>query len=386
VNSNTLVFSTLTRRKRLRTFFTVASIAASMFGLTMLLAVVNSIESSFRTAVAPRVIVHSATSLAVNLPYSAIDKLRQVPGVIEALPWTWFGGTYKQDQKNFFAQFATTPEDVLKIYPEYIIPDDQMAAWKADRTGCVIGEQLAKRFKLKVGDKMPIQGTIYPIRLDLTVRGIMKSKNATDNTVVMMFQRDYMEELLGRPGSVGSFWLRLKSAEDVAPVMRAVDRMFYNSDHETKTETERAFQLQFVSMLGNIRAMAIFVGILATISILLIVGNTMAMSVRERTSEIAVLKTLGYEPGRILGMVLSESVVLASIGGAVGFLPALALTPVVRGFAESGGIAFLQNYRLAGSVAALIGGIVFFVGFASGVFPAWNSSRLNVVTGLRKVV
>ncbi len=385
MNLNGLIFSNLVRRKRIRTTFTIASIAASMFGLTMLLAVVNSIESGFRKAIVPRVIVHSATSLAVNLPYSSREKIAQVPGVEAVLPWSWFGGVYK-DKKNFFARFGTNPAEVLDMYPEYAVPDDQMKSWVADRTGCMIGDQLASKFNLKLGDKMVIQGDIYPVQLDLTVRAIMRSRNRTDNTSVLLFNRDYLEELMGRPNTAGSFWVKLKSDQDVTPVSRAIDAGFYNSDHETKTETERAFQLQFVSMLGNIRAMAIFVGILATISILLIVGNTMAMSVRERTGEIAVLKTLGFEPGKILTIVLTESVLLSVIGGALGFLPALALTAPIKAFAASAGLAFLEGYRLAGSVTAIIAGIVLFVGFASGMIPAFNSSRLNVVAGLRKVV
>lgn len=385
MNLNGLIFSNLVRRRRVRTVFTIASIAASMFGLTMLLAVVNSIESGFRKAIVPRVIVHSATSLAVNLPYASMQKIRQVPGVVEVLPWSWFGGVYK-DKKNFFARFGTNPADVLKMYPEYVVPDDQMQSWIADRTGCLIGDQLASKFNLKLGDKMVIQGDIYPVQLDLTVRAIMRSRNAADNTSVLLFQRDYLEELLGRPNTSGSFWVRLGSEQEVSPVSRAIDATFYNSDHETKTETERAFQLQFVSMIGNIRAMAIFVGILATISILLIVGNTMAMSVRERTGEIAVLKTLGFEPGKILAIVLTESVLLSVLGGVLGFLPALALTAPIKAFASSAGLAFLEGYRLAGSVSAIIAGIVLFVGFASGMIPAFNSSRLNVVAGLRKVV
>ena len=370
-------------RKRLRTLFTVASISATLFGLTLLLGIVATIESNGTSAAVPRVIVHSASSLAVMLQYSQMEKMLQVPGVVAATPYSWFGGIWK-DPKYFFAQFATEPRNFASVFPDFTMPEDHMQAWVGDRAGCAIGVQLAKQYGFKVGDKIFLQGTIWPIKLELTVRGIITPKNPQDNTQILLYQRDYFEELTGRTGITGSFWLRLRSKDDVPSVMKAVDQMFYNSDHETKTETERAFQLQFVSMLGNIRLMALFVGALAVVSILLIVGNTMAMSVRERTGEIAVLKTLGFTSGEILGMTLSESLGLSLLGGVLGVGGAGMLTGAIR--AAAAYAPFLQGYHLAPGVVAIGAAVTLSVGLLSGAIPALNSSRIRVVEGLRKVV
>jgi putative ABC transport system permease protein len=370
-------------RKRLRTGFTVASIAATLFGLTLLLAVVNTIESPARQSIVPRVVARSATSLAVLLRESQGEKIRRLPGVVEVVPYTWFGGVWK-DPKYFFAQFAIDPDTWLQVFPEWVIPPDQFQAFRADRAGAVIGAQLAKQYGLKVGDRMQLKGSIFPVQLDLTVRGIGRSVNPEDPTRVLFFQRDYLEELLGRPGYVGSWWVRVKTPGDITPVMQAIDREFYNSDHETKSETEKAFGLMFVSMLGSVRALALLVGLIAVSAILLIVGNTMAIAVRERTGEIAVLKTLGFTPFQILAMVMTESLSLALLGGLLGIGGAAVLTPGIRAAAQYA--PFLQGYKLALPVLGAGAGVTLLIGLASGGIPAWTSSRMNVVEGLRKVV
>ncbi len=371
-------------RKKLRTLFTVASLAATLFGLTLLFSLVWAIQNSGRKSTVPRVITHSASSLAVNLIYPMRQKLESMDGVAAVTPYSWFGGIYK-DRRNFFAQFATDPRNVWDLFPDvWEISEAQKQAFIQTRTGAVAGEGLIAKYGWKLGDKISLQSPIYGISPELTLVGIMKGKDPDQPSTVMYFQHDYWQELRGNPGDVGSFWLRLKNPADVPRVMRAVDQMFYNSDHETKTETEKAFQLQFVSMLGNIQSLAIFVGTLAVVSILLIVGNTMAMAVRERTSEVAVLKTLGFTASQVLALVLGESMAIACLGGGLGILAALAMTPALRAAGQFA--PFLQGYKPALPIFVLAAGLTLGIGLLAGAIPAWNSSRLRVVEGLRKVV
>jgi putative ABC transport system permease protein len=370
-------------RKRVRTAFTVASIAATLLGLTLLLAVVNTIESPARQSLVPRVVTRSATSLAVLLNESQGPVIRRLPGVAEVVPYTWFGGVWK-DPKYFFAQFAIDPETWLKVFPDWSVPPGQYAAFRSDRAGALIGAQLAAQYGLKVGDRMQLAGKIFPVQLDLTVRGIARPVQTGEPSRSLFFQRDYLEELLGRPGYVGSFFVRVNSPADIAPVMQAIDREFYNSDHETKSETEKSFGLMFVSMLGSIRTLALLVGLIAVGSILLVVGNTMAIAVRERTGEIAVLKTIGFTPFQVLAMIMTESLALASLGGLLGIGGAAALTPAIRAAAQYA--PFLQDYQMAPAVLGVGAAVTLLIGLASGGIPAWTSSRMNVVEGLRKVV
>jgi putative ABC transport system permease protein len=370
-------------RKRVRTGFTVASIAATLFGLTLLLAIVNTIESPGRQTTVPRVITHGASSLAVFLNEAQAGTIRRIPGVVEVVPYSWFGGTWK-DPKYFFPRFALDPATWRTVFPDWNVPGDQFQAFQADRAGAVIGTQLARLYGLRVGDRMQIKGDIFPVVLELTVRGIATPASPGDPSAILFFQRDYLEELTGRPGNVGSFYVRVRGPEDVGPVSQAIDRAFYNSDHETKTETEKSFGLMFVSMLGSIRTLALLVGLIAVGAILLIVGNTMAIAVRERTGEIAVLKTIGFTPFQILAMVMTESLSLALLGGLLGIGAAAALTPGIRAAAQYA--PFLQGYRLALPVLGAGVAVTLVIGLVSGGLPAWTSSRLNVVDGLRKVV
>jgi putative ABC transport system permease protein len=370
------------RHRRLRSTLTAASMATAMFGLTLLLSTVGTLESGWGENVTPRVVVHSNTSLYTELPYPHLAKILRLPGVVSAVPYTWFGGEWK-DARHFFVQFAVDPRTRPLVFPEYAVCAEQESAFARDRTGAVVGIDLARRFGLRPGDRLTVRGSHYPVDLQLTVRGVMTPRNPGDPSLVLYFQRDYMEELLGRPNTASSFLVRLASASAVGPVSRAVDSMFAGTGHETRTETERALQLQFISMVGNVRGMALLVGLIAAASVLLIAGNTMAMSVRERTGEIAILKALGFSPRRILGLVLTESALLAVPGGLLGIAAAAAVGPALKTAVQLDPV--LRNYRVGLDVIAIGVGLTLLIGVGSGTIAAWTSSRLNVAAGLRKV-
>ena len=263
---------------------------------------------------AQRLIVRHKVSLVFNLPSYYRQKIQAIPGVKEVVNQQWFGGQYKDDKpENFFAQFGTDPQEIMKVYPEFQIPADQLAAWQHDRAGAIVDVGLAKKFGWKIGDRLNITGKIFPLNLELTIRGIFTPPDPTQS---VYFNKDYIDE--GFPklkGNEGFFAVLADSPDSVARVGKAIDEEFRNADRPTKTETEHAFQLGFIGMLGNIKAFIMSICLAVVFTILLVSANTMAMSIRERTREVAVLKTLGFTRNSILGLFVGEAVSLAVIGG-----------------------------------------------------------------------
>jgi putative ABC transport system permease protein len=316
------------------------------------------------------------------MPIYYRDKIRGVPGVREVGMSQWFGGAYKdsRDPNNFFARFAVEPDKIFAIRGEAQIPEDQNKAFRQERTACVVGRTLAKRLNFKLGDRITLVGDIFPVNLDLTVRGIF---DAPDNDEVLYFHWKYLEESVsvGRRSEIGTFNILADSAESVPRIATAVDEMFHNAPVQTKTESEEQFGLSFLSFLGNVKAFLLSICAAVTFTILLVSANTMAMSVRERVREVGILKTLGFTTREILAIILGEAVMIAVAGGVLGLMLASLLCRVVRG----GPIGFDQIRHLSVSpdVAALCLVLAALIGLLSSITPAFSAARTPIVEAIR---
>jgi putative ABC transport system permease protein len=371
-------------RNKRRSILTVLSMAFSLLLLSFLMCVWRAfyIDQGSKES-AQRLIVRHKVSLANFIPGYYREKIRTIPGVVHVVPVNWFQGIYKdQKPENFFARFGTDPEEFFATYKELSIPSDQEEAWKKDRAGAVADAVLAKKYGWKIGDRIVIQGDIYPIKLELTLRGIFTSSLPNNS---LYFNWKYVEEGVAfAKGKAGTFGILVDSPEDVNRVAMAVDQMFANAPEPTKTETEKAFQLSFISMLGNVKAFILVISLAAVFTILLVSGNTMAMSIRERTREVAVLKTLGFRQQTILGLFVGEAVAIAVIGGIVGLFVALPLLAAMSQAPQMGGLFLLalREWKFTAPVAL---GVAVVAGFLSSAIPAYGASRTGIVDGLRHI-
>jgi len=370
-------------RNRRRTTLTIASIGVSMCLLGVLIAVYHALYLSDATPTqALRLITRNRISLTVEIPEFYRQRIRQVPGVKEVMTSQWYNGVYKdaRDPKNFFARFGVEPEKLFDIFSELKIPEDQKQAFIHDRTGTVIGSDLAKKFNFHIGDRITIVGDIFPGTLELTVRGIFESPR---NSEMLYFNWLYVREGLSeaRKGQVGTFDILCDNADVVPRVAKTIDAGFHNAPVQTRTETEQAFMLSFVGMLGNVRLFLVSICAAVMFTILLVSGNTMAMSVRERVREVGVLKTLGFTGGNILFIILGEACAISITGGALGFL----LSTFMLGGVESSpaGMFLPPMRRFDPSVASACVLMALGIGFISSFIPAWNASRTNIVEALR---
>jgi putative ABC transport system permease protein len=308
--------------------------------------------------------------------------MRAVPGVAAVAPSQWFGGLYKDNKpENFFAQFATDPDEIFKVMTDFKIPDDQLAAWQKDQAGAVVDSELAKKFGWKVGDKIMIQGTIFPTTLELTIRGIF---TAPTPTITVYFNRKYLEEAVGFfKGTSGTFNILADSPENVPKVADGIDALFRNSPQPTKTESEKAFQLSFINSIGNVKAFILSICLAVVFATLLVSANTMAMSIRERTREVAVLKTLGFTRQSILGLYIGEAVTVTLIGGILGCVLAVGL---VTAMVHAPGMGFFfagMKVTIPTLILAII--ISGMVGLLSAIVPAYHAAKIGIVDGLRHI-
>ncbi len=369
-------------RNKRRSLLTVASISFSLLLLTLMMTIWRTFyidqgapDSSMRLMTRHRV------SLTFFLPGYYRDKIRSLPGVVGVAPMTWFGGRYKDDKpENFFAQFATDPEEYLKVAADKTVPADQAEAWIRDQAGAMVDNELAKKYGWKIGDKVTLQGTIFPVNPEVTIRAIY-TMNPPNRA--FYFHAKYLEEAVPFfKGQTGFFFTRVASPSDVSETSHAIDDMFHNSPQPTKTESEKAFQLSFIAMLGNVKAFILSICAAVVFAILLVSANTMAMSVRSRTREVAVLKTLGFTRGSVLSLFVGEAVALSVLGGVIGVTLAAGLVQLARGSPALGVPGGLRLTIPTVVVAVLVAGCV---GFLSGWLPAYHASRTNIVEGLRHI-
>jgi putative ABC transport system permease protein len=372
-------------RNRRRSTLTIASIAVSLCLLGVLMAMyrVLFLSNDPSPAQALRLVTHHKVSITQPMPSAFGDRIRQVPGVRDAMIWQWFGGVYKdaRDPNNFFARFAIEPERLFRIRSEMQIPDDQKQAFGRLRTGCIAGRELAQKFHWKLGDHIDIVGDIYPVTLELTLAGIYDDPLDNDS---LYFNNEYLRQSMlntGREDEVGAFSVQAETPGDVPRVAKAIDDMFAQSPYPTKTESEKGFQLSFIAFLGNLRLFLAAICGAVTFTILLVSANTISMSVRERVREVGILKTLGFTRGNILNIIIGEAVFIAFAGGIVGSLMAAALCGAVRNFPYTE--MFFRNLTFAPSVAAAAIGVALLIGFASSFVPAWGASRTSILDSLR---
>jgi putative ABC transport system permease protein len=380
-----LVWKNLWRRK-LRTLFTLLSILVSFTTFGVLSAVNMAFTSGVDVAGADRLVTNHKVSIIQPLPVTYLGQIKATPGVETVGYANWFGGIY-QDPKNFFGQMAVDHTTFLDLYPEYRLPEEQKKAWMADRSGAIIGRTLADRFGFKVGDRIPIQPTIYRKpdgsgMWEFTVSGIYDGAEKATDTSSMYFRWDYLNEGMGgRLGRVSWYVLRISDPAKADEVARHIDGLFANSPAETKTQTEKAFAQSFADQVGNVGAIVRAVLVAVFFTMLLVAGNTMAQAVRERTSELAVLKTLGFSRGLVLGLVLAESCVIAVIGGLLGLLFALLMIPALGKALRS----FLPVFFLPPRDLLIGVALIFVFGIVAGLLPAAQAMRLRIVDALRRV-
>lgn len=392
-------------RNRRRTLLTVASLAASVFLLTTLEGLLNHLNTSAEaTGSASRVIVRRRTSLQDRLPESYVDKVKAIPGVAAATPMVWFGGYYKEFKPEYlFGQLSCDPETFRDVVPEAEVVDletgapiprsdpknpgsrpDPYEEFRADRTGAFAARELFQKFGWKIGDRITLTGMIYPVNLELTLRAAYHAQSGTDNQTLYYHQK-YVDELLGRPGLIGVVSVRAESPDVVPSLVSQIDAKFENSDFETLTETERAFQLGFVKMLGNITVIIRSITLAVAITMLMVAANTTAMAARERAYEIAVMKAIGFSVIEVLGFMVVESTLVGFVGSALGVALAYGAVPLVNWVGQFSFISFfLYGYQLSPLVAAAAVGVGTAVSLAAALVPCWRVARLPIAATIRR--
>lgn len=376
-----LIFRNLFRNK-LRTILTLVLMAAIFFFISTLLAILANFEAASNSGEGQnRLGVQSAISLANPLPHSHEAKIRTLPGIVDTGKLQWVGAYY-QDPKNFFANFALDHDKLETVWDDYKVAKDELDAYKADRTGALVGPELLERYGWKVGDRVTLIGTIFPFNPEVTIRGTYDHKFDTSS---FFFHYDYFHEATKEitGSTVGTIWVRVRDPKDMAGISQQIDDMFKNSEYPTETFTEKEFQQQFMAMIGNIKLLFTVVSLCSIFMVVLLAAITMSMAARERVTEVAVLKAIGFTRGMILTLMLVEFVTLGLLGGALGTFGAkiaykfINMTEVTQGFL----VAFGVNTEtvLTCLAAAAI------VGLLAGGLPAMRSARLSVVDGLRKV-
>ena len=369
-------------RKKIRTIFTLLSIFVAFLLFGLLMTIRTAFSFGVDIAGLDRLIFIHKVSLIMPLPVSYQERLRATDGVVLATHQTWFGGVY-QDPANFFAQMAVDPEPFLKIYPEFKVPPEQMAAWLADRQGVVVGVDLARRFNWKIGDRIPIQGTIWQPKegqiWEFDIVGMYDGDPGIDKTQ-LFFRYDFLDENRRQgEGLVGWYVVKIADSSQAQAMGAKFDGMFANSSAETKTTTEKGFVEGFAKQVGDIGAIMIAILAAVLFTMMLVAANTMAQSVRERTNEVGVLKTLGFSNGSILGLVLGESVLISLLGGAAGLGVAWL---IVKQGDPTGGL--LPVFMLPPRDVAIGAGLILVLGLVAGALPALTAMQLKITDALRR--
>ncbi|HET8831639.1 MAG TPA: FtsX-like permease family protein [Casimicrobiaceae bacterium] len=372
-------------RHRLRTTLTVIGIIVAIAAFGLLRTIVDAWYAGANASSSARLVTRSSVSLVFSLPLTYAQKIRQVPGVTSVAWANWFGGVYVSE-RNFFAQFAMSGASYLDMYPEFLLSDAERKAFLADRVGAIAGRKLAEKYGWKVGDQIPIRGTIYPGTWTFTLRGIYDGAEAGTDTSTFFFHYDYLNETIKRlfprrADLAGVFIERLRDPEEAAAVSQAIDTTFRNSLAETLTETEKAFQLGFVAMSEAILLAIQAVSYVVIVIIMAVMANTMAMTARERYSEYATFKALGFSNGFVAMLIFAESLGIAMLGGLLG----VAFTfPMADAFAKSVG-SILPAFNVSETTIAMQIGAAVVVGIIAAAIPAWNAARIRIVDGLRAI-
>lgn len=366
------------RRHRKRTVLTVVSVALALFLFASLQTVVTTIEKASKFGSATRLVTTNATGFVLPLPISYANRLEALDGV-EKVTWAnWFGGKYG-DGKRFFATFAIDPESYLALYPEITVPEDQKRAFLAERNAALVGVRLQEVFGWKLGQNITLQGDIYPGDWTFVIRGFYTPTDKAVGEDVVMFHHEFLEERIGRPGQAGWYILKIDDPANAARISTAIDGQFKNSASSTKTATEQAFNASFATMWGNIGLLMGTIGLAIVFAILLVTANTMMMSIRERTRELAILKTLGFGDRTLFGLVMLEAALIAGIGAVLG-LGGAKLLYGATGWNAGG---FLPGFDVTARTLYVGAGITLLLMLASGLVPALRAARMPVIQALR---
>ncbi len=379
-----LIFRNIFRHK-LRTGLTILGITIAILSFGLLRTVIDAFYAGVEASSSTRLVTRNAISLIFPLPVSHKDKIRQIAGV-QLVSWgNWFGGVYI-DEKNFFPNFAVDPKSYLELYPEFVLPEDQKAAFFRDRKGFVAGRKLAAKYGWKPGDTVTLRGTIFPGQWDMVMRGIYKGRDHTVDESQFFFQWAYLNESIKksaplRSEQVGFYMIGVTNPSIAADVAANIDKAFKNSIAETLTETEKAFQMSWITMSEAIVIAIRLVSFVVIFIIMAVMANTMAMTARERIGEYAVFKTLGFGRWHIAGLIFGESLLISLIGCACG----IALTfPAAKAFGAELSIFFpvflVSDETIIMDISAAI-----VVGLIAGIFPTWRSIRIRIADGLRRI-
>jgi putative ABC transport system permease protein len=372
-------------RHKLRTTLTIVGIVVAIVAFGMLRTIIDAWYAGANASSSARLVTRSSVSLVFPLPLNYAQKIRQVDGVANVAWANWFGGIYV-NERNFFAQFAIRAPEYLEMYPEFVLSDDERHAFLMDRTGAIAGRKLAQKYGWKVGDQIPLRGTIYPGTWTFNLRGIYDGAEEGTDTSTFFFHFDFLNESIkkhlgGRGDQAGLFIEQLRRPEDAAAVSQAIDTMFHNSLAETLTETEKAFQLGFVAMSEAILLAIQAVSFVVIVIIMAVMANTMAMTARERYAEYATMKALGFSNGFVALLIFAESLGIALFGGLLG----VALTfPAAEAFAKTVG-SILPAFKVSPQTMAMQMGAALVIGVVAAAIPAWRASRVRIVEGLRAI-
>ncbi len=378
-----LLFKNARRNKR-RTALTIVSVAIAVFLFSALRAILDGFQTAIESSSSTRIVTVRSTSIIFPMPVSHLDQIKGINGVRDITFANWFGGIYK-DPSNFFGQFAVEPESYLRMYPEVVLKPEDRQAFLTDRTGAIVGDGLARRYGFKVGDRIVLKVGIpvYGRRdFTFTVRGVYTPGVQGFDNQTMLFHWKYLDERSLEPGMVGWYVTQLSDPSMAPRVGAAIDQRFANTAFETKTDTEKAFQAGFVSMMGNLNMLLGGISLAVIITTLFVAGNTMAMSVRERTTEVAVMRTLGFPAHTIFWLVAGEALLIALLGGAVGAILAR-IVMTSENFTMLSGI--VPTFLVSGRNLAVAFGLAAAIGLLSGAIPAMMAARLKVVDALRRV-
>jgi putative ABC transport system permease protein len=373
-------------RKKTRTILTLLSIVVAFLLFGYLSAIEEAFNAGVSMAGADRLIVRHRVTIAQTLPVSYQQRIARIPGVDAVTHATWFGGLYQDSARNFFPQMPVVPEEFLKVYPEFILSEAEKTAWLKTRTGAIAGRQLAKKYGWKVGDRIPLQATIWRQEGDkrtweYDLVGIYDGAKKGTDTSQFFFRYDYFDEAraFGK-GEIGWYIIKIKDPDQSTAIARQIDDEFANSPAETKAEAEGAFVSGFAKQIGDIQAIMISIMSAVFFTILLVVGNTMSQAVRERTEELGVLKALGFSNPQVLWIVLAEALVLSAVGGGLGLILATLMTAMGDPTHGALPVFYMPTGDLWIGVLLAIG-----LGLVTGFFPAWRAMRMNIAEALRRM-
>jgi putative ABC transport system permease protein len=366
-------------RNRLRTLLTLALLATIFFFVAVLMGILHGL-TFVSTAGLNRLVVENAMSVTNRLPFSYEQKIRQLPGVADLCKEQWIGNYYK-DKRNMFTNYAIDADRFADVFDDYKVDPQQLAAWRADRRGALVGRELMRRFNWKIGQRITLTHFIHPYDAELTIRGIFD--HPVQNSV-LFYHMDYHNEEMQGSSMAGLFWIKVKDPDRMAPLSQEIDAMFKNSASPTETYTEKDFQASTLSWMGNVQLLFTAISSAAIVMVIMLAAITMSMAARERVTEIAVLKALGFAKPRILAIILAEFVLMTFAGGILGIVAAKTIFSFVDMTTLTTGA--VKGFAITPSIIGACALIAAAIGLVAGGFPAWRASNLSVVDGLRRVV